>query len=58
VATLTIAHFSSRISRNSIMALLEGNVRRKERKQKVDSMAAQIILQSYHDAHNPSPAED
>ena len=38
--------------------LLEGNVRRKERKQKIDSMAAQIILQSYLDAHNPPPAED
>jgi putative Holliday junction resolvase len=31
-------------------ALLEGNVRRQDRKQKVDKMAAAILLQSYLDA--------
>ena len=31
-------------------ALLEGNVRRADRKQKVDKMAAAILLQSYLDA--------
>jgi len=35
-------------------ALLEGNVRRSERKQKRDALAAQIMLQSYLDAHAPS----
>jgi putative Holliday junction resolvase len=37
--------------------LLEGNVRRSERKQKIDKLAAQIMLQSYLDATNPPPAE-
>lgn len=31
--------------------LTEGNVSREKRKQKVDSMAAQLMLQSYLDAH-------
>jgi putative Holliday junction resolvase len=31
--------------------LIEGNVSRAERKKKVDSMAAQLMLQSYLDAH-------
>ncbi len=38
-------------------ALLEGNVRRSVRKQKIDKLAAQIMLQSYLDATNPPPAE-
>lgn len=32
--------------------LLEGNVRRKDRKQKVDQLAAQLMLQSYLDSQN------
>ena len=32
--------------------LMEGNVRRGERKEKVDKMAAAILLQSYLDAHS------
>jgi putative Holliday junction resolvase len=39
-------------------ALLEGNVRRKERREKIDAIAAQLMLQSYLDAHNPPPAEE
>jgi len=39
-------------------ALLEANVRRSERKQKIDKLAAQIMLQSYLDATNPPPAEE
>jgi putative holliday junction resolvase len=35
-------------------ALLEGNVRRDQRKQKVDKMAAAILLQSYLDSRPPS----
>jgi putative Holliday junction resolvase len=31
--------------------LLEGNVRREDRKQKVDKMAAAILLQSWLDSH-------
>jgi RNase H-fold protein (predicted Holliday junction resolvase) len=38
-------------------ALLEGNVRRSDRKQKIDKLAAQIMLQSYLDATNPPPAD-
>lgn len=32
--------------------LLEGNVRRKDRKEKIDQLAAQLLLQSYLDAQN------
>ena len=32
--------------------LLEGNVRRKERKEKIDQLAAQLLLQNYLDAQN------
>jgi putative Holliday junction resolvase len=32
--------------------LIEGNVRRKERREKVDQLAAQLMLQSYLDAHS------
>jgi putative Holliday junction resolvase len=38
--------------------LLEGNVRRSDRKQKIDKLAAQIMLQSYLDATNPPPTEE
>jgi putative holliday junction resolvase len=38
-------------------ALLEGNVRRKDRKEKIDKLAAQIMLQSYLDARNQPPPE-
>ena len=31
--------------------LIEGNVRRKDRKEKVDQLAAQLMLQCYLDAH-------
>jgi putative holliday junction resolvase len=33
--------------------LIEGNVRRKQRKEKVDQLAAQLMLQSYLDAQTP-----
>ena len=33
--------------------LIEGNVRRKDRKEKVDQLAAQLMLQSYLDAQSP-----
>jgi putative Holliday junction resolvase len=36
-------------------ALLEGNVRRKERREKIDAMAAQLMLQNFLDAKNPPP---
>jgi len=32
--------------------LIEGNVRRKDRKEKVDQLAAQLMLQNYLDAHS------
>jgi len=37
--------------------LLEGNVRRSRRKQNIDKLAAQIMLQSYLDATNPPTGE-
>ena len=38
-------------------ALLEGNVRRSDRKEKIDKIAAQLMLQSYLDATNLPPTE-
>jgi putative holliday junction resolvase len=38
--------------------LIEGEVRRKDRREKIDQLAAQILLQSYLDAHQPAPTED
>lgn len=38
--------------------LVEGDVRRAERKEKRDQVAATILLQSYLDATNPPPVED
>ena len=32
--------------------LIEGNVRRKDRREKIDQLAAQLMLQSYLDAQN------
>jgi putative Holliday junction resolvase len=56
--TIPVAHWDERLT--SVQAervLLEGNVRRSDRKQKIDKLAAQIMLQSYLDATNPPPAE-
>ncbi len=56
--TIPVAQWDERLT--SVQAertLLEGNVRRSERKQKIDKLAAQIMLQSYLDATNPPPAE-
>jgi putative Holliday junction resolvase len=56
--TIPVAQWDERLtSVQAERALLEGNVRRSERKQKVDKLAAQIMLQSYLDATNPPPAE-
>jgi putative Holliday junction resolvase len=38
--------------------LIEGNVRRKDRREKIDKLAAQLMLQSYLDAINPPPAPE
>ncbi|MGD0058173.1 MAG: Holliday junction resolvase RuvX [Verrucomicrobiia bacterium] len=58
VATIPVAQWDERLtSVQAARALLEGNVRRSERKQKIDKLAAQIMLQSYLDATNPPPAE-
>ena len=57
--TLPVVKWDERLT--SVQAervLLEGNVRRSKRKQNIDKLAAQIMLQSYLDATNPSPAED
>ena len=39
-------------------ALIEGGVRRERRKELVDGLAAQVLLQHYLDAHAPPPAAD
>jgi putative Holliday junction resolvase len=56
--TLPVLKWDERLT--SVQAervLLEGNVRRSKRKQNIDKLAAQIMLQSYLDATNPPPAE-
>jgi putative Holliday junction resolvase len=56
--TLPVAKWDERLtSVQANRALLEGNVRRSERKEKVDKLAAQIMLQSYLDATNLPPTE-
>ena len=57
--TLPVLKWDERLT--SVQAervLLEGNVRRSKRKQNIDKLAAQIMLQSYLDATNPPPVED
>jgi putative Holliday junction resolvase len=39
-------------SKQAERALIEGNVRRKNRREKIDQLAAQLMLQSYLDAQN------
>ena len=57
--TLPVERWDERLTTAQAQrALLEGNVRRKDRKQKIDSMAAQLMLQSYLDAHNPPPQSE
>jgi len=54
LTTLPVERWDERLTTaQARRALLEGNVRRKTRQQKIDSMSAQIMLQSYLDAHNP-----
>jgi putative Holliday junction resolvase len=56
--TVPVAEWDERLtSVQAERALLEGNVRRSERKQKIDKVAAQIMLQSYLDATNPPSIE-
>lgn len=53
---LTIERWDERLTtKQAERALLEGDVRRKDRREKIDQLAAQILLQSYLDAHNPTP---
>jgi putative pre-16S rRNA nuclease len=57
--TVPVAQWDERLtSVQAERALLEGNVRRSERKQKIDKIAAQIMLQSYLDAANPPSTEE
>jgi putative Holliday junction resolvase len=58
-APIPVAEWDERLtSVQAERALLEGNVRRSQRRQKIDKLAAQIMLQSYLDATNPPPAEE
>jgi putative Holliday junction resolvase len=55
---LTIERWDERLTtKQAERALLEGDVRRKDRREKIDQLAAQILLQSYLDAHNLTPEE-
>ena len=59
VTTLPVERWDERLT--SVQAervLIEGNVRRKDRKEKIDKLAAQLMLQSYLDAINPPPAPE
>jgi putative Holliday junction resolvase len=48
---IPIKHWDERLTTaQAERVLLEGNVRRKDRKQKIDQLAAQLMLQSYLDA--------
>jgi putative Holliday junction resolvase len=57
--TIPVAQWDERLTTaQAERVLLEGNVRRSDRKQKIDKLAAQIMLQSYLDATNPRPTEE
>jgi putative Holliday junction resolvase len=50
---IPVKHWDERLTTaQAERVLLEGNVRRKDRKQKIDKLAAQLMLQSYLDAQN------
>jgi len=56
--TIPVAKWDERLtSVQANRALLEGNVRRSDRKEKIDKIAAQLMLQSYLDATNLPPTE-
>ena len=49
---LPVARWDERLTTaQATRVLIEGNVRRKDRKEKVDQLAAQLLLQNYLDAH-------
>ncbi len=57
--TLPVRRWDERLTTvQAQRVLIEGNVRRKDRKEKIDQLAAQIMLQSYLDATNPQPPEE
>jgi putative holliday junction resolvase len=57
--TIPVAQWDERLTTaQAERVLIEGNVRRSDRKQKIDKLAAQIMLQSYLDATNPPPSEE
>jgi putative holliday junction resolvase len=50
---LPVVNWDERLtSKQAERALIEGNVRRKDRRGKIDQLAAQLMLQSYLDAQN------
>jgi putative Holliday junction resolvase len=57
--TIPVAQWDERLTTaQAERVLLEGNVRRSDRKEKIDKLAAQIMLQSYLDATNPPTEEE
>ena len=57
--TLPVLRWDERLTTaQATRVLIEGNVRRKDRKEKVDQLAAQLMLQSYLDAHTEKMGEE
>jgi putative Holliday junction resolvase len=53
VTTLPVIEWDERLTtKQAERVLIEGNVRRKDRREKIDQLAAQLMLQSYLDAEN------
>jgi putative holliday junction resolvase len=51
--TLRVIGWDERLTtKQAERALIEGNVRRKDRREKIDQLAAQLMLQSFLDAQN------
>ena len=56
---IPVKHWDERLTTaQAERVLLEGNVRRQQRREKRDQLAAQILLQSYLDAQNPPTVEE
>ena len=57
-AGLQVEYIDERLTTKSAeMALIEGGMRRENRKETVDKVAAALILQSYLDTNRPAPGE-
>ena len=56
---MPVIHWDERLtSKQAERALIEGDVRRKDRREKIDKLAAQLLLQSYLDAQEARMREE